>query len=453
MSRSRPIENAAPPQARSDVTLARQRGLGFWHRPFAAPAVLCAAYTVVALAIFARLGSLAHLEEIVFSAPDAQGYRTIADFFGGGSERPDAELLGLRPLLFPLLLTTYRVIGVVGFVLLQWLLNLCTVLFTFSTLTRITGLRRIGIAGAGLLILHPTFSFIALHALCEPLALALIAGAVSRFVDFFVTGERRSLGTGCFLLCAASCAKPVYLPICYAACAYAAWDLFRKRPRAGRAFALAALAASPLLVQLFLSFLLTGQPTISTAGRFNFENRFFPVVVGVQRGTGLPYDQAEERAASAGHPALGDKVRYVVGHPAATVAAVGYLLRSNVLTGSSFVRQPPELFPASRLGEGLEHWSGLLNAAIARIHVLAAVVLMGVALRRIRGIPAWAGLLACASYILLLTSALTYAQGDRLILAAVPIWIVAYASISWPLLRRSTKLAHTQRSEATGAGA
>ena len=84
---------------------------------------------------------------------------------------------------------------------------------------------RIGIAGAGVLILHPTFSFIALHALSEPLALALVAAAVSRLVVFFATGERRSSGMDCFLLCAASCAKPVYLPICYAACAYAAWGL------------------------------------------------------------------------------------------------------------------------------------------------------------------------------------------------------------------------------------
>lgn len=421
------------------MTLAGQRGLDFWSRPFAAPAVFCAAYTVVALAIFAELGSLAHLEEIVFSAPDAQGYRRIADFFVGGAEHPGAELLALRPFLFPLLLATYHVIGVVGVVVLQWLLNLCTVFVTFSTLTRITGSPRVGIAGAGVLILHPTFSLIALHALSEPLALALMAAAVSRLVVFFVTGEQRSLGMGCFLLCAASCAKPVYLPICYATCAYAAWGLLRDRRRTGRALALAALAASPLFVQLLLSFLLTGQPTISTAGRVNFENRFFPAVVGFERGTGLiPYDHSEAKAARARYPALGDKVRFVAAHPAATVEAVGYLLRSNVLSSSNFVRSPPELFPAGRLGNWLERWSGLLNAAIARLHVLAAVVLVGAALRRIRGIPAWAGLLACASYVVLLMSVLAYWQGDRLILAAVPIWIVAYASMGWHLLQRST---------------
>jgi hypothetical protein len=131
-------------------------------------------------------------------------------------------------------------------------------------------------------------------------------------------------------------------------------------------------------------------------------------------------------------------VRFVAAHPAATVRVVGYLLRSNVLSSSNFVRRPAELFPASRVGEWLERWSGLLNAAIARLHILAAVVLVGVALRRIRGIPAWTGLLACASYVVLLTSVLTYAQGDRLILAAVPIWIVAYVSMGWHLLGRST---------------
>jgi hypothetical protein len=403
-------------------------------RPFAAPALLCAAYTVVALAIFARLGSLAQLEQIVFSAPDAQGYRAIADFFGGGSEQPGAELLALRPFLFPLVLATYRVIGVVGFVVLQWLFNLCTIVFTFSTLTRITGSPRIGIVGACVLILHPTFSFIALHALSEPLALALVAGAVSRLVVFFVTGERWSLGMGCFLLCAASCAKPVYLPVCYAVCAYAAWRLLRDRPRTVRAFAFAALAVSPLLAQLLLSLLLTGHPTISTAGRLNFEDRFFPSVVALQRGLGITSDDhAEVRPASAQHPEIGDKVRFVVAHPVATARAVGYLLRNNVLSSSSFVRQPPELFPDSRLGEGLERWSGLLNAAVARLHVLAAVVLAGVVLRRIRSIPAWSALLACASYVLLVTSVLTSWQGDRLILAAVPIWIVAYASMAWHL--------------------
>ena len=99
---------------------------------------------------------------------------------------------------------------------------------------------------------------------------------------------------------------------------------------------------------------------------------------------------------------------------------------------------PPRVHPPRRLGDCLERWSGLLNAAVARLHVLAALVLVGAALRRIRGIPAWAGLLACASYVVLLMSVLTYGQGDRLILAAVPIWIVAYASMGWHLLRRST---------------
>ena len=206
-----------------------------------------------------------------------------------------------------------------------------------------------------------------------------------------------------------------------------------ERRRTGRAFALAALAASPLFVQLLLSFLLIGQPTISTAGSFNFENRFFPVVVGFQRGTGLPYDHAEERAARAGHPALGDKVRFVAAHPAATVRAAGYLLRSNVLSSSNFgapaARALPSQPPRRMAGALVRR----LNAAIARLHVLAAVVLVGAALRRIRGIPSWTCLLACASYVVILTSVLTYAQGDRLILAAVPIWIVAYVSMGWQL--------------------
>jgi hypothetical protein len=53
-----------------------------------------------------------------------------------------------------------------------------------------------------------------------------------------------------------------------------------------------------------------------------------------------------------------------------------------------------------------------------------------------RRVPGWMVFLACMSYVVILSSVLTYWQGDRLLLAAVPIWIVAYAAVIWHLRER-----------------
>ena len=406
-----------------------------WNRPLLGPALLCLAYTAAAALLFSRMGYFAHLEDVAFSAGDARGYRAIADFLAGHAPSPDPALLEIRPLFFPLLLASYHWVGVPGFLLWQWLLNLTTLAVTFLTLRRLTGNGWSGVAGAGLLALHPTFGVIALHALPESLSLALVALAVSEIVRWGSAGSARSLALAGLFLGASACTKPVYLPFCVAWLGYAAWRLFRGRPRAIGVLA-GAVAVSPLVVQLALSALLSGHPGISTAGRVNFEERFFPAVYGFAAHAGfVSYDSRGAREAQRACPTLGDKLRFVSTHPIDVLRAVSGLLASNLVTAEAAVSSP-DLIPASRTTRLLEGWSRILNAAMALVHAAVVVLLVGMLpFKAWRVLPGWTLFLAAMALGVLLSSVLTYWQGDRLLLAAVPIWAVAYPAMVLAMVR------------------
>ena len=165
-------------------------------------------------------------------------------------------------------------------------------------------------------------------------------------------------------------------------------------------------------------------------------------MVGFQRGTGFdPHDHAEAKAARACHPALGDKVRFVAARPRRALFEPSATSSGGTCSsGSDLVRYPLSSSRAGRLGDWLERWSGLLDAAIGAVHVFAAVVLIGAALRQDPRHPG-PGRRArpCASYACPPDVDAGVLAGRRLILAAVPFLIVAYASLGWHLLRRSSR--------------
>ncbi len=414
--------------------MVQPRGDSLWNHPFTAPAALCVLYTVAATLLFSRMGLLAHLEDIAFCTPDSQGYKAIADFLVGRAPRPALLLFELRPLFYPLLLSSYHLVGVAGLFVLQWLLAVATLGVVFLTLRRHTGSGWLGLVGASLLALHPTFAFLPLHALAEPLSFVLVALAISQLLRFWSDRHGGSLALACFLLGASTCAKPVYLPFCLSVGAYGFSWLLRERLFSIRGIAATGLSVSPLVVQLVLSCLLTGQATISTAGRYNFDERFLPVASGFERGLGfVPYDSAEARAARARYPSHADKLRFVATHPVATLQAAAHLLKANLLSASAFVRGASDVPAETRSMHALQVWSGWLNAAMAGVHALCLVVLIGAQFLANRPVPGGLVFLAAMSFLVLLSSVLTYWQGDRLLLSAVPIWAVAYPAIGHAL--------------------
>ena len=152
--------------------------------------VVCGLYSAVAALLFLLLGLLQSLDQVMFSAPDARGYLRLSNFILGGEEADARWLATIRPFLYPLFLSLHRVLGVPGFFLTQWALNLATVVITFRTARRLTRSTGWALLGVGLLLSNLTFTFISLHALSETLGFFLFANAILMLDDLgrFVAG-------------------------------------------------------------------------------------------------------------------------------------------------------------------------------------------------------------------------------------------------------------------------
>jgi len=386
-------------------------------------------YTLISLLLFWRIGLIPANQDIVFSTPDSCGYRVYADFLAGEGPRPNLGLIALRPILFPLYLSHYHQVGITGFILMQWLLNIVTLIATFLSIKSLTSSRWYGFVGVLVIILHPTFSFIALHALTETLTLALISLAVYQMVLFFRRRSNGSLFLSCLFLSLATCAKPTYLPFLMLWCLYATLQLIRSECRPKCAMFVAPLAVAPVVLQLAVVFVFTGNIAFSTAGTVNFQHRLFPAVYGFAHEKGfIAHSTPEAEDARIAYPELRDKLGFVVTHPYATAQATTYLLRHNLVSSSSFTSYPEELISDRSLSSLLMRVSGWINKVMFPIHFIGAVAV--IVLLCSRAADSWLLLsLSLLSYSVFGLSVLTYWQGDRLILAALPVWTVLYALI------------------------
>jgi hypothetical protein len=398
-------------------------------------------YSLVTLLLFRQIGFLTSLEDVIFSTPDSRAYRVYADFLAGEGPMPGPYLLALRPFLFPLYLSLYHHVGLVGFLMMQWFLSLVMLVATFASVTTVTKSRWWGFISALAITAHPTFSFIALHALAETFSLALLSLAVYAAVVFFRRGGARPLFYTTFLLSLATCSKPTYLPFLVLWCLYAACQLISRRYLSMRAAIAAPLSVAPVIAQFVLTSVLIGHTVFSTAGTVNFQSRFFPAVYGFAHGRGfIAYSDPEAKDARRAYPELREAMAFVVTHPYATAQTATYLLHHNLASASSFTRPPKGIVADRHLGNLLAGASALINTAMLAIHIVGAIVSLLLLLSRDPDCHLLA-FLALLSYSVFALSILTYWQGDRLVLAALPAWTVLYAMIGWKVVESP----HSQR--------
>jgi len=404
-----------------------------------------AVYVLAILIVSAGTGHLAHIgdDQLLFSTYDSKGYRTLANFYSFGDEEPPgASLIRLRPFVYPCFLALQRLIGTAVFQILQIILNLLTVYLLYKTALLVTDRRWLSTVCAGLLAVTPTFSFIAYHALAESLGMFLCTLFLYTGCYAYLNRHIRYLFVGGFALSLLVCTKPVVLPFFLVFGVVTSILLLRSRAPKHAGYLITLLAA-PLLVQLSITSILAGVPTISTAGPANFSGRFFPVVYGfAEHDRFLGYSSPEASTARSICPTEDSRLKYVICHPAATLRATGHLLvNEHILATSAYVSLPRDLQqspePASNL---VGRFSKGLNRVFLAFHILFAVMLAYVYLFRRRSFEhsGPVAVLYLFALSLLLPSVLTYWQGDRLVLLAQPVWLLTYGCLVVGLLDRRT---------------
>jgi hypothetical protein len=178
-----------------------------------------------------------------------------------------------------------------------------------------------------------------------------------------------------------------------------------------------ALLLLPIWVQLLLSTLAIGRPTLSAIGSYTFKNYLVADVYLRTEGT-----EWRETMALIEDWNLQEQLRYLWAHQRTTLLTVrSHLIDSNLWVGSFFT-----------LGEGnrMKEFAFNMNAVAAYLHLLMApLVIYYLFSTKYRDHKETIALLYGCFLLQFLTSGISTGQEDRLLITALPLWIVTYLAV------------------------
>jgi len=348
-------------------------------------------------------------ERYFWWANDSRGYRAAGEWLFG---REDNHAIGVRPWLYPFMLGLARTLfGERAEAVLwvaQFLMWLGSGSFIYLALKNGIKSTPVSITGSGIFFSHPSPLILTFHGMTESLNVLLIA--ILCWV--LTTNKETRLHLALLLLGLATVLKPVYLPhtILLAFYVITRNSQAPKLKRVG----IIALILTPLWIQLLLSFLATGKPTISGIGSYTFKNYLVAdVYMDIE---GLKWRETTELIEDWN---LREQLTYLWDHQRATVIAFRrHIIDDNLWTGSFFT-----------LGEGnrMAGFALTHNAVSAYIHLLMSpLMIYYLVSARFKGHKETLALLYIGFVIQILITGASTGQEDRLIITALPLWIVAY---------------------------
>ena len=342
-------------------------------------------------------------------ANDSRSYRDVGEWLFGPS---NITSIDHRPWLYPLWLGLARtlfggraesVVWISQF--LMWLASGFLIYLALHNGTKLTALSMIG---AGIFFSHPSPLILTFHGMTESLNIFLIAA----FCWVLTTTLKNRIYYALLLIALATVTKPIYLLFLILLVIYILVQY--KQAQRLRQFGFVALLLVPIWIQLVLSFIAVGKPTISTIGSYTFKN--YLVADVYLRTEGTEWRQTTDLIKDW---TTQQELAYLWDHQRMTLLTVrNHLIDSNLLTGSFFA-----------LGDGnvLKGFSVTMNVIAAYIHLLMLpLVLYYLLSRKYAENKETIALLYVCFLLQFLTSGISTGQDDRLLITALPLWIVAY---------------------------
>jgi hypothetical protein len=345
-------------------------------------------------------------------ANDSRSYRDVGEWLFG---RSDILSIVNRPWLYPLWLGLARTLFGAGAESVVWvsqfLMWLGTGAFIYLALQNTTKSTVLSMLGAGVFFSHPSPLILTFHGMTETLNLFLI----SAFCWILTTALKNRIYLALLFIALATVTKPIYLLFLILLVIYIVVQ-YRQPTRVWQA-GLIALLLLPVWIQLFLTFAAIGRPTLSDIGSYTFKNYLIADVYGRTEGTDWrptmelikDWDTRQQ-------------LQYLWDHQRTTLLTIrSHLIDSNLLTGSFFA-----------LGEGnlMKDFSVNMNVIAAYLHLLMLpLVLYYLLSKTYTANKETIALLYLCFVFQWLTSGISTGQDDRLLITALPLWIVAYLSV------------------------
>ena len=363
-------------------------------------------------------------------ANDSRSYRDVGEWLFG---RSDITSIDHRPWLYPLLIGLTRTLFGGGAESVMWVLQflmwLGSGVLIYLALQNTTRSTVLSMLGAGFFFSHPSPLILTFHGMTETLNILLI----SAFCWILTTSLKSRLYYALLLMALATVTKPIYLLFLIVLVVYillryeqimppassttAGMKFPKKRESAFKRVVFLALLLLPIWIQLLLSFLAVGKPTLSTIGSYTFKN--YLVADVYLRTEGTEWRPTMELIKDWD---MRQQLSYLWDHQRMTLLTFrSHLIDSNLLTGSFFA-----------LGEGnrMREFSIAMNTAAAYLHLLMLPLMLYYLLsRKYSENKETIALLYICFLFQILTSGISTGQDDRLLITALPLWIIAYLSV------------------------
>ena len=382
---------------------------------------------IISYLIFAyHLGFPRNIHETLFYAQDSKEYKEMGDwlFFFSSARCSD-----IRPWLFPFLVHLFSLLGGDhGIWFMNFILYLLALNFIYSSVLRSCN-RSFAIVTFFILLANVSLIEMTFHALTEIPTFFLLSVMVWFFSKkYFVSDEPYFWKGLLFLSSLLALIKPVFSIFLYLAIFCFIIRAF-KDPllRKVRNLFIMAILLIPVFIQLTIMTVGFGKFSISTIGSRTFREYYYSKFFADENHIAFSFSKGPSDTdlvvikTAIAKMQEGEMIRSVLSQPVRALNIYEDILGLNLRSGSSLM--DGEKYPE------LVAWSINTNLFYLRLHELMMFVLpiILILLRKKKEVLFISLLLFIPLLLIFSTSGISFWQGDRLILPALPLWITLYS--------------------------
>lgn len=388
---------------------------------------------VIVYIVFAFVANANISEELAFYSHDSRCYRSVSNWIFESAESSHIEV---RPYLYPLFLGITLKIGVWFLILSQALMWLVTVNLTFLSANIILNKKKLSWLPTLIVLLNFSLIGMSFHALTEVITTFLLS------ILIYITVKKKDKLLGfnflyklLFLLALLTIIRPVFYPILILATLAIIVLKFKPLIRRGLNILFLFLVISPVLLQLAIMYKNYNVFTVSNVGSNTFKYYFVAQIH--QNVSHLTRKESIDLVS--GTSPIEDKM-FVFNHLKLSAHEFLFNVKNNINAVSYYSKD--------LLNNRNTFFSGLMkkiNNLYLKIHVfffpvVLVVFLVSLFYSRI-DLPILI-ILSLISYGVILSSGLSFHQGDRLVLPVIAVWPILYlisAKKMFEILKRLKK--------------
>lgn len=369
--------------------------------------------------IFSQLSTLLS-SHVMFSSEDSLTYYRVSNWITDCIHTKDTAI---RPFLYPLLISLiYKTIGPIGFWLFQFFGWLASINFLFFSIKKVVKVNWIAMIAAIVILLNISFLVLTLHALTEVITITLLT-----YILFYICSNLSKVHTihffhrVLFIFVLLAVIKPLFFPISIILLVAILPLFYRKKYMAApkKLFYLF-LILIPVFIQFSIMFVRHDTFSFSTISGKTFDE--YLLTQGLEYKNNMSHYNAREKVRAM---SSSEKMTLLKDNKSMYFDLYCENLKYNIKALPTFLSYPKE-FKNKQLTKFMES----SNEFYYYLHfwmIIPTLLLLLISLFRKEFVKFGLTLfLASLVYYILLTSGISYWQGDRLVIIALPLWIALY---------------------------